>query len=67
MQRVHPAPEPTLKIHRYIVALFPTGKKQCLRYCVNRAEVREVKNKQKPGTYIQVFKADHNFTAAWLA
>lgn len=68
MKRVHPSPEPILKdAPRYCVVLHPTKRCARYRYAQNRAQVREIKRTQKPGTYIEVFKIDHNFTQAWLA
>lgn len=67
-KRVNHLVEPTLKpMHRYIVALYVKLNGVKFRYCANRQEVRELKKKQKPGTYLEVFEAKHRFKEAWLA
>ena len=62
---VHPV-EPTLKIHRYIVAYYVKLRCRRYKYLANRKELREFKKTLKPGTYLEVFKATHDFKEAWL-
>ena len=56
--------EPTLHVHRYIVVLIKDGTKK-YKYCVNLKEVQELKNTTPKGYVIEVFKAQHNFVAAF--
>lgn len=66
--KVFPHSEPILSpMHRYIVVIYASKRGRWYRYCANRQEVRELKKKQKPGTYLEVFKATHDFKEAWLA
>lgn len=69
-ERLKPAVEPVLKIHRYVVRIsYPKrdGKMHTkFHYCVNRTEVRQLKAKQKSVCIFAVFKAEHNFTSGWL-
>lgn len=62
--------EPVLKIHRYVVLIkFPHANgaiREKFHYCANRAEVRELKKKQRKTCVFMVFKAEHNFTGSWL-
>jgi hypothetical protein len=68
MKRIHPAPEPMLKVHNYIVTIYLPNGSQKIRYCTNRQEVRDLKKKGWPkSSQIHVFKAAHNFTEGWLA
>lgn len=66
-ERVVHAVEPILHtIHRYLVVVYKKrGKGFWYRYCANRQEVRDLKKKAKPGTYLEVFKASHDFKEAW--
>ena len=56
--------EPTLHVHRYIVVLIKDGNKK-YKYCVNLKEVQALKNDTSAGYVIEVFKAQHNFVAAF--
>lgn len=57
--------EPTLHTHRYIVVLIKDGKKYH-KYCMNLKQVQELKNETPKGYVIEVFKAQHNFVAAFI-
>lgn len=63
---VHPI-EPTMKdAPRYVVVTYPSKRRARYVWVQNRAEVRALKKKLKPGTYMEVFKVSVDFKEAWL-
>ena len=72
MRRVHKLPvktEPVLHVHKYIVVIY-AGRRKKFRYCVNLKEVREqarlMKKFARHGTIMEVYKATHDFRAAFV-
>lgn len=60
--------EPKLKIHKYVVAVSYRHKKHThtkFHYCKNLKEVKAVAKSCKKGSWVDVFKAEHNFIQAY--
>ncbi len=62
--RVKKGKEPVLHVHRYIV-VASRGKRSGFWYCASLKEVREIRDRQRKGTIVEVFSAVHNFREAW--
>lgn len=61
--------EPKLKVHKYVVTvntrLSGGSVMTKYHYCMNLKEVKAIANRTNKGSWIHVFKADHNFIQAY--
>lgn len=70
MKRVYFDKTPILKVHKYIVTIGSYSKRSKswvtkYRYCMNRAEIRDIKKSLPMGSVMEVFMAKHSYLEAW--
>ncbi len=67
MKRLSFKNEPKIRVHKYIVAIISKKGdfKTTYKYCLNRKEVRLIKENLKRKHRMLVFAADHNFECGW--
>lgn len=56
--------EPTLGVHRYILAI-KKGDSVTYKYAINLKEVKVFRDQAPRGSVIEVFKAIHEFKEVW--
>ena len=70
VKRIAYKKEPVLKVHRYIAVIISVGAAKTnwdYRYLVNLKEVNALKKKLLKGQVLEVYRASHNFIAAYVA
>lgn len=64
VKRIQLTKEPVLKVHHWIVKVL-RGRSCKYHHCMNKRDVQEIKNREKAGCRIQIFKATHDFKEAF--
>ena len=72
MRRVKMGKEPVLHIHRYVVAIGRPRKEgkrtvwtTTYKYAENLPEAREFRNEAPKGSFVELYRARHDFIEAW--
>lgn len=66
MKRMNLPKEPTLHLHRYILAVYQSKRRVRYVYCLNQQEVADFKKNCDNKTYIEIYRATHDFKGAFF-